>query len=162
MLQLDFIRCKNPLMNLVSLLGLLILLTQGQSHAAQNGTPLALVATSAKAEPVVACLGKRISPLVTPDRLSTGLEARAELHPTAGGAQFSITLLLKPDVYSLLAGLDEDPEAHPVLQAALLNNLRYPITTRVYPWRNRHDCRAAADWLAGMTQLSIDMSPKMK
>lgn len=155
-----WIRCEKVLLNRICLLGLLSLVSQGQSHAAQNGTPLALVATSTRAEPVVACLAKRISPLLAPDQLSSGLEARAELHPSADGAQFSITLLLKPDVYSLLAGLDEDPEAHPVLQAALLGNLRHPIATRVYPWRNLNDCRAAADWLTGMTRLAIDMSPK--
>lgn len=109
---------------------------------------------------MVACLARRISPLVAPERLSTGLEARTELHPAIDGAHFSLTLLLKPDVYSLLANLDEDPEAHPVLQATLLENLRHPIATRIYPWRNLHDCSAAVDWLSGMTHQAIDLSPK--
>lgn len=133
---------------------------QGQSHAAPIATPLALVATSTKAQPVVACMARRIAPLVEADRLSTGLEARVELHPAADGAYFSLTLLLKPDVYSLLASLDEDSEAHPGLQVALLENLRHPVATRIYPWRNLQDCRAAADWLSGMTHQAIDMSPK--
>lgn len=93
---------------------------------------------------MVACLTRRIAPLVEPGRLSTGLEARVELHPAADGAHFSLALLLKPDVYSLLDSLDEDPEAHPVLQVALLENLRHPIATRIYPWRNLQDCRSAA------------------
>lgn len=145
---------------LLGLLGLLCLAMQGSSHAASAATPLALVATSTKAEPVVACLARRIAALVEPDRLGTGLEARVELHPATDGTHFSLTLLLKPDVTSLLASLDEDPEAHPALQVALLENLRHPIATRVYPWHNLQDCHAAADWLSGITRQAIDLSPR--
>lgn len=147
-------------MNRSCLLGLLCLVMQGPFHAASAATPLALVATSTKAEPVVACLARRIAALVEPDRLGTGLEARVELHPATDGTHFSLTLLLKPDVYSLLASLDEDPEAHPALQVALLENLRHPIATRVYPWHNLQDCRAASNWLSGMTRQAIDLSPR--
>ena len=139
---------------------MLCLVSYVQAQAEQIATPLALVAISAHAEPVVACLARRITPLVAPELLSTGLEARAELHPSTSGTQFSLTLLLKPDVYSLIASLDEDSEAHPVLQAALLGNLRHHITTRIYPWRIPYDCRAAADWLSNITRAAIDLSPK--
>jgi hypothetical protein len=147
-------------LNRLCWLGLLCLVAQGQALAAPIATPLALVAVSSKAEPVVACLSRRIAALVEPGRLSTGLEARVDLHPAADGAQFSLTLLLKPDVYSLLASLDEDPEAHPVLQVALLENLRHSVATRIYPWRDLQDCRAAADWLSGMTRQAVDLSPR--
>jgi hypothetical protein len=144
----------------VSSVSLLVLVLQGESCAAQNATQLALTTSSDKAKPVLACLARKISPLVAAEHLSTGLEARVALHPAVEGAQFSLTLLLKPDVYSLLSSVDEDPEAHPVLQVALLNNLRHHIETRIYPWRNSQDCREAADWLTDMTRIAIDMSPK--
>ena len=86
--------------NFTVALGLLCLVAQPQTHAAIT-TPLALVATSTPAQTVVTCLSKYLSPLVEPARLSTGLEARVELHAVADLVYFSVSLLLKPDVYSL-------------------------------------------------------------
>ena len=71
---------------------------------------------------------------------------------------FSVNLLLKPDVYSLLANLDEDAEAHPELQISILENLRYPIATQIYPWSNLQDCVTAAKWLSGMTRQAVDLN----
>ena len=68
-----------------------------------------------------------------------------------------MNLLLKPDVASLLASLDEDAEAHPDTQVALLENLCHPITTQIYLWRESGDCKAAADWLTAITRRAIDL-----
>ena len=57
--------------------------------------------------------------------LRSGLEARVAVHARAGDhAYFSVNLLLKPDVSTLLASLDQDAEAHPDIQVALLESLR--------------------------------------
>ena len=148
-------------LNFTVALGLLCLMAQRQTHAA-IATPLALVASSTHAQTVVMCLSKHLSPLVEPAHLSTGLEARIELHAVADLAYFSVSLLLKPDVYSLLASLDEDVEAHPDLQLALLENLRHPIATQIYPWDKLQDCRVAAKWLSDMTRQAINLSPQKK
>lgn len=141
----------------LGLLGLLYLVSFDPAHAISR-TPLALVATSDQAQPVVRCLSKHLGPLVEPALLRTGLEARVTLHATPGNdVYFSVNLLLKPDVSALLANLDEDAEAHPDIQVALLESLRHPIATQIYPWRKSGDCKAAADWLSAMTRGSIDL-----
>lgn len=121
-------------------------------------TPLALVAVSPQAQPVVMCLSTHLAPLVEPARFRTGLEARVALHASAGDdTYFSVTLLLKPDVSSLLVSLDEDAEAHPDIQVALMENLRHPIAMQIYLWGKTGDCRGAADWLNAMTRRAIDL-----
>lgn len=141
----------------LGLLGLLCLVSFEPAHAMPR-TPLAVVAASNQAQPVVMCLSKHLAPLVDPALLRTGLEARVALHAIAANdTYFSVNLLLKPDVSSLLANLDEDAEAHPDIQVALLENLRHPITTQIYPWRESGDCKAAADWLSAMTRRAIDL-----
>lgn len=142
----------------LGLLSLLCLASFEPAHAMPR-TPLAMVAASAQAKPVVMCLSKHLAPLVDPALLRTGLEARVALHAMgANDTYFSVNLLLKPDVSSLLASLDEDAEAHPDIQVALLENLRHPITTQIYPWRESGDCKVAADWLTAMTRRAIDLS----
>ena len=137
----------------------LCVIEYAQTHAA-DPTPLALLASFPQAQPVVACLSTHIEPRVKSTPFSTGLEARVALHAIANDVYFSVSLLLKPDVYSLLANLDEDAEAHPELQAALLENLRHPIATQIYPWGKLRDCRAAAKWLSSMTHQAIDLTPQ--
>lgn len=100
----------------VGVLGLLCLASFNPAYAMPR-TPLALVAASPQAQPVVMCLSIHLTPLVEPALLRTGLEARVALHASAGDdTYFSVNLLLKPDVSSLLASLDEDAEAHPDIQ----------------------------------------------
>ena len=138
-------------------LGLLCLASFGPVHAMPR-TPLALVAVSQQAQAVVACLANHLAPLVDPALLRTGLEARVALHANATDElYFSVNLLLKPDVSSLLASLDEDAEAHPDRQKALLENLRHPVATKIYPWRESEGCQAAADWLSAMSRRAIDL-----
>jgi len=147
-------------LNRLGVLGL-CLIAHAQTHAADS-TPLAVVGSSTQAQPVVACLLTHIEPRVKSAPFSTGLEARVALHAIAQDVYFSVNPLLKPDVYSLLANLDEDAEAHPDLQVALLENLRHPIATQIYPWGNLQDCRAAAKWLSSMTRQAFDLSPPRK
>lgn len=121
-------------------------------------TPLALVAASTQAQAVVTCLANHLVPLVEPALLRSGLEARVAVHASAGDPPyFSVNLLLKPDVSTLLASLDQDAEGHPDIQVALLENLRHPIATHIYPWRDSGGCQAAADWLSAMTRRAIDL-----
>ena len=143
------------------MLGLCVI-AHAQTHAV-DATPLVLIASSVQAESVVACLTKHITPRAQSAPFSSGLEARVALHAVSNEVYFfSVNLLLKPDVYSLLANLDEDAEAHPELQVALVENLRYPIATQIYPWDNLQDCRMAANWLSSMTRQAIDLSPPKK
>lgn len=135
-------------------------IAHAQTHA--GPTPLGLVASSPEAQPVVACLFTHIEPRVKSAPFSSGLEAHVALHAIAHDVYFSVSLLLKPDVYSLLANLDEDAEAHPELQVALLENLRHPIATQIYLWDNLQDCSAAAKWLSSMTRQAIDLTPRKK
>ena len=138
-------------------LGLLCLASLGPVHAMPR-TPLALVAASTQAQAVVTCLANHLAPLVEPALLRSGLEARVAVHASAGDhPYFSVNLLLKPDVSTLLASLDQDAEAHPDIQGALLENLRHPIATKIYPWRESGGCQAAADWLSAMTRRAIDL-----
>lgn len=139
----------------------LCVVAHAQTHAA-GSTPLTLIASSTEAQPVVACLSTHIEPRVNSAPLSTGLEARVTLHAIAKDVYFSVNLLLKPDVYSLLATLDVDAEAHPELQVALLENLRHPVATQIYPWGNLQDCRTAAKWLSNMIRQAIDLTPQKK
>lgn len=148
-------------MNRVGVLGVWCVIAHASTHAA-GSTPLALVASSPQAQPVVACLSTHIAPRVESARFSTGLEARVALHAVTNDVYFSVNLLLKPDVYALLTSLDEDAEAHPELQIAMLENLRYPVATKIYPWRKLQDCAAAAKWLSGMTRQAVDLNPPKK
>ena len=145
-------------MNRVSVLALCVI-AHAQTHAV-GPTPLTLVASSTQAQPVVTCLSANIEPRVKVTPFSTGLEARVALHAMAHDVYFSVNLLLKPDVYSLLANLDEAAEAHPELQVALLENLRHPVAMQIYPWDSLQDCRAAAKWLSSMSRQAIDLSPQ--
>lgn len=147
----------HPLLHRVCVFGFFSLFATGLAHAAPLVTPLSLLASSTQADAVLACLALRVEPALVTELPSGGLEVRVAMHPASSGTHFSLTLLLKPDVSSLLDVHDDEAEAHVELQTALLNKLRYPIATRVYPWRNSADCHTAADWLSTMRRQAVDM-----
>lgn len=153
----------------------------GQQTAMARGmgsaTPLALVAESPQANPLLACIDQRLAaagqPAVPADRLASGLEARLAVHDLAVhdlAAQGLPTLLatvslsLKPagDFMVDNHGAD-DPEAHPEVVRALLAKLRIPVVTQA--WKGRGEgalasCAEMADWLMARTRQPVRLDHK--